>query len=335
MSRSPEPVLTLGPYAPWIPFGLFGLSALVFALATAVELAAVAHGPSLYDTLGPASKSAGFNLGQLTGQIEWRASAILLVGAMLAAVFSAGRVVWHALRTAWKPTVSLLVLSGAVCLIALVFMEVTSGEQATTSFQGQLVAFVERRCQAFGAGLTGLLTRVRMCGEFAAWLVGIAMACAVVVPRRLKAEDLARSIDRLRFLLYCGAAMFVLGMVTTRWTASWILTFLAPASAEPEAAREFAEFRSAAVAAGTYVAGAMYTLMLVTVYLPPAALLGRYATRLASIATEVGAEPDKVDGWLKSNDLDVSWRGQITRIAVLLAPVLSSTVVQLIGAAGG
>jgi hypothetical protein len=57
--------------------------------------------------------------------------------------------------------------------------------------------------------------------------------------------------------------------------------------------------------------------------------------RLGRTAVGEDREPDKVREWLEENDLLLSWRGQLTRIGALLAPILSSTAMHFLGSAGG
>jgi hypothetical protein len=126
----------------------------------------------------------------------------------------------------------------------------------------------------------------------------------------------------------------VLGILALRSSYAWSLAHVRPDPASP-AGSAFPAAVTGIVDGGTLLAGAFYSLLLAAVYLPTTLFLGRHARRLAERAAGRETEEDAVRTWLERHDLAISWRGQIARIGALLAPVLSSTAVQLLGAAGG
>jgi hypothetical protein len=88
---------------------------------------------------------------------------------------------------------------------------------------------------------------------------------------------------------------------------------------------EPAEGQAEMIASGTALAGAFYTLMLGAIYLPCALVLSRRAQDLARHAVASGAG-ETPDGWLESNDLQVSWRGNTGRILAVVSPMLTAVV---------
>jgi hypothetical protein len=327
----PEPVLELGPGAPWTGPALFAFGIAVFVLALALEARAVALGPTLAKILSGEVTDAGFSISERSASLNLRASMLLLLGATLASVLLS---VWSfrlAYRTARGPVLVILGLMGVLGVVGIVL---AASPESATGVLRQLVAAVERNSAAFREnGLASLSLLPKDVGESTAVILGAGMACFAVLPRRVDARELAVRARRIRLLLYCGAAMFVFGILVVRTNAIWLLSFFAPA-AEGAEAGEFAKTTAGLVSGVTNLGGAFYSLMLAAVYIPTAVVLGRLAERLGKTAAGEDAEPEKIRGWLEERELLVSWRGQLTRVGALLAPVLSSAAVQLLGAAG-
>jgi hypothetical protein len=153
------------------------------------------------------------------------------------------------------------------------------------------------------------------------------VASIVVLPRTVDAAGLERRVRGLRVLLYTSGVLFVVAILMTESAYSWLVSFVAPEG-------ELASGLASAVAAGTLLAGAMYTLMLASIYLPAAAVLGYVGRRLADAA--VAASPDEEDAhaWLERQGLAVSWRGALARIGTLAAPLVSSTLAHALTSSG-
>jgi len=327
----PDPVLQLGPRAPWTGPALGAFAIVVLFLAVGLESAAASQSPDLANVLPAGISERGFSLSERSNSLNVRASMLLLFGAALASALLS---IWSlriSARQAKGPVLVVGALFGLAGVAAFVF---GAGAETSTASAWQLVTAVERYSASFrNSGLGTLTLLPKYIGEAAAMLLGAGMVSIAALPRRIDSREIALRARRLRNLLYGGAAMFVCGIVVVRTSSTWLLSFFPPAADGTEAA-EFASNGAALVSGMANLAGAFYSLMLAAVYLPTAIVLGRLAGRLGETALGEKAAPENIRGWLEERELLLNWRGQLTRVGALLAPVLSSAAVQFFGIAG-
>lgn len=154
-------------------------------------------------------------------------------------------------------------------------------------------------------GALSLLSAVLIAVTAAVILDGVSSA-----PARLL--DLRRRCAALRATLAAGAAVLASAAIVVRTLQNWLLGFVANA----EALRPIAD--SWTTALGTY-----WTLVLTAAYLPAAAVVHRAAIKMAD-ARERAPDDDRTrDQWMEEQGLNVSVRGQMMRVLLLLAPWLS------------
>ena len=128
-----------------------------------------------------------------------------------------------------------------------------------------------------------------------------------------EAEHLRRQIERLRTVLYLGAALLVTGTVqnTAMHEIPVALT------ADPQAADLGRIARAVCAATGTF-----WTLLLATVYAPCAVVLRRRAAELARRANPSQGVAEQA-AWLAKHDLRLSFGQGVQRVIAVLSPLLA------------
>lgn len=127
-----------------------------------------------------------------------------------------------------------------------------------------------------------------------------------------KVDDLRRRCSALRTTLAAGAAVLASAAIVVRTLQEWTLSFVTNA----EEVRPIAE--SWTTALGTY-----WTLVLTAAYLPAAAVVHRAAIEMADARERAPNDQRTRDQWMEEQGLNVSVRGQLVRVLLLLAPWLS------------
>lgn len=150
----------------------------------------------------------------------------------------------------------------------------------------------------------GLPNHVKLAAEIVAVFVGLGGAALLVLPEFLDATELRRRVQAHRLLLYASAILLTITTLMVHTTFVWLLPETSPVAL-----------------AGTLVTGAMYTLMLASVFVPAGIGLDWAAQQLAR-ALE-GEHPTDLQSWLAQHDIAVGWKTQLTKTAALLAPFLS------------
>ena len=321
-----DPSIELTPHAEWIGLAVYGVAWFVFVATLMFEFWLVGHAPSIHDSLPdlPSSMTLDFTLAVQQAFVSWRTSAILLFGVTcVTAIVSIGGIVSLISRRTLRPLRAILVLG----IIAVVVVGFASRSSSTPSLLAQVAASISQRSPVFAEkDLTSVVMFPKRLGEIVAGLLGIAMATVLILPRTIDLEELARRYRRLRVLLYLGAAMLVLGVIVGHRAYGWMFSFFPPTGEGIPDAKSLAEFRNVA----TGLAGAFYTLVLASIYLPSAYVLNRIAGDLARESLGPVPEAKKSEAWLASRQLSLGWQGQLTRIVALVAPVASSLVTQFL-----
>lgn len=158
-------------------------------------------------------------------------------------------------------------------------------------------------------------------------------SCALLVPPRgcgHGAPELAARMNRLRVLLYAGAAVLVVMVLRVRITTNWALSYLTPWSNDDAARVEAAKAIGELTSAFTTAQSASNTLMLVAVYVPALLVLRRRAAALAGR----GMPPPAREEWLKERGLSFSFSEFTPRIVAILAPLLAGPLGDLFGRLG-
>ena len=312
------PSLSLGSRACWIGPTVYALAALAFTLLTFVELVATRSHPSLTVAAKAALGFVACTLEESLAFVQWRASVLLLSVAGLVALAAGVHALVQATRQRVVAVLAMVLIAGLTVGGHYVLTFETS-----TSLMSQVVDLLRIRSSNNEFGdLWGLVLVPKRGAESIALVLGLAMASVLILPTLLTTEALAKRVRLLRRLLYTTSVLLVAGIFMTESTYAWLVSVAEPASA-------LRSELAGLVSAGTLLAGAFYTLTLLIGYLPAAIVLGEYGRRLSTVATEETPEEEPTD-WLARNGLTISWRGQLVRTATVLAPLLSSAVVNAI-----
>jgi hypothetical protein len=147
------------------------------------------------------------------------------------------------------------------------------------------------------------------------------------VNRPNDAPDLARRMKLLRYVLYMGAVLLVIGVLRLSTTLNWGASFLPPQS---EAGKAVASVVTGIVSS----LGTFYTLLMAGMYLPAALVLRARARELAELQP-----PADQQSWLTKHGLTLSYTESLPRIVAILAPLLAGPFIdiikRLVGAPGG
>src|SRR5262249_34956455 len=119
-------------------------------------------------------------------------------------------------------------------------------------------------------------------------------------------SELARRLRMLRYLLYLGAALLVIGVIRTSTTLNWARSFF-PAESEVSKLTD-PLIKGIVSSLGTY-----YTLIMAGIYLPPTLILLVRARELAK-----AVEPDKQKEWLSDRGLSLSFSQSLPRLLAIL-----------------
>jgi hypothetical protein len=282
--RSP---VHLGSRATWIGPAIFAFAVLVYTLAMGFDSLLHENWNKLF--VGAADRPA-MDVVHLV--LEWRALVLLLIGAGLGALAAAS---WSLYIGMWahrrQIQLQFYVFLVLVGILGLVYVLLAAD-------QGVLARLASN---VHG----GLPNHVKIAAEIVAVLVGLGGAALLVLPGSLDATELRRRVHAHRLLLYVAAILLTITTLMVHTTFVWLL---------PEA--------SPVALAGTLATGAMYTLMLASVFVPAGIGLDWAARQLAR-ASE-GENPTDQQSWLAQNDIAVDWKTRLTKTVALLAPFLSS-----------
>lgn len=134
-------------------------------------------------------------------------------------------------------------------------------------------------------------------------------------------QEIRGRIRMLRYILYVGAVMLVIGVFRLSVMLNWAASFFAPEGAE---AKTVAGLNSSIIT----LQGSFYTLMLTALYLP-AALLLRYRARQLATAQP----PEEQESWLQKHGLTLSFTDYLPRILAILGPLMAGPIGELLGRA--
>lgn len=161
-------------------------------------------------------------------------------------------------------------------------------------------------------------------GEAGASALGLVMCATVHFDRCTpRPHEVATRIVQLRWMLYLGAAVFVVALVVIRSVYAYVLDPAScPARWSDARAQEIVD-------AGTVYAGVTYSFLLAAFFVPPRVLLARWARSLVP--------PDKLENekseWLGIHDLAFTPSEGIRELATVLGPLLSALLPSILGAA--
>lgn len=141
------------------------------------------------------------------------------------------------------------------------------------------------------------------------------------------ATDLARRMKLLRYVLYMGAVLLVMGVLRLSTTLNWAASFL---QVQSEAGKGIASLVTGVVSSlGTY-----YTLLMSGIYLPAALVLRARARELAELQPQ-----EEQQTWLTKRGLTLSYAESLPRLVAILAPLMAGPFVdiikRLVGSPGG
>lgn len=150
-------------------------------------------------------------------------------------------------------------------------------------------------------------------------------SCATIWKRDLQSvqgeQELGQRIRMLRYILYVGAVMLIIGVFRLSVMLNWGTSFFIPDSA---AGKTVATLTSSIVTMlGTY-----YTLIIAAIYLPPALILRYRARQLASAQA-----PEEQEGWLDKRGFTLSFTDYLPRILAILGPLIVGPIGDLLNRA--
>lgn len=139
-------------------------------------------------------------------------------------------------------------------------------------------------------------------------------------------DHLKAQVGRLRRILYLGAGVLVAGTLQTAATHQLPVTLLAEGSA-----RSF-QLIARSISTST---GAVWTLLLLAIYLPSAFVLRQRALGLAEEAQRRG-QAESVEGWFGRLGLESSFTQHLARLSAILGPLVTGgPVAALLNLLGG
>lgn len=183
--------------------------------------------------------------------------------------------------------------------------------------------------------LVSVLISSQVFGVVTVLFVAIASCSVLTVTRRdvdLTWQDLERRTSHLRGVLYAGAFGLVALLVQLQAFFAIPESVLAIGSdADPNPEIEVLKD----LADGLKVFwGSALTLVLVAVFVPPAAVLH---VRSLSLARESNpdAKPSEIDDWMRDRGLMEPWTTQLAKALAMLSPLLSGPLASVVGSLAG
>ncbi len=144
-------------------------------------------------------------------------------------------------------------------------------------------------------------------------VLGASATLAFPASGRQGVEHLRGQTQRLRRMLYAGAAVLVTAVIQTG--AMHQLPMPLVAEDQGEIVRQISQGLSAAM-------GTVWSLVLLAIYLPAAKVLRDRALELARRATGEPLRP-KQEAWLKEHGMETSLGQQLARVSAVLSPFLT------------
>jgi hypothetical protein len=146
-------------------------------------------------------------------------------------------------------------------------------------------------------------------------VISLCFAASAVLWRSKDLNDLelSRRMQLLRYLLYMGAVLLVIGVLRLSTTLNWGASFIPSESATGKLLGIL--IPGIVSSLGTY-----YTLLMAAMYLPAALILRARARELVNENVEVEAERDS---WLSNHGLTLSYVESLPRIIAILAPLMA------------
>ena len=174
-------------------------------------------------------------------------------------------------------------------------------------------------------GLSGLDQLTGALSLFSAALLAVTVSLILngMSSDSARLAELRMRCAALRTTLAAGAAVLAAGVIVVRALHGWILGFIA--EPDQEALRAIAEGWTLAI--GTY-----WTLVLVAAYVPAAMLAHHAAIEMADQHNRKQPDDKRTrDQWMEEEGLNVTVKGQVARVLMLLAPWLSGGPLAEIG----
>lgn len=298
---------------PWV-----GCLAPVASVVGVFVLYRYAHGLAAIDVTGLevppeawiAAGGFGDSVDALLVRLSWGLALLVFLIACFVALGGGLVLLGTALDT--RPPYVRRVAQTAVALLAAAGFALSASDPLTVP---GLLPYLEH---AFADGLQGAaawLARSTALSVAAAVLLTVTTAATLLPPpneRPRPPEHLRAQIRRLRVVLYLGAAVLVAGTLLTSAYHHLPIPQLA------DGHREAGELLAGGV---TFVTGALWSLVLLAMYVPAALILDR---RAWAVATARDGESPARQGWLEEEGLTSRWYGTLLRVTAILAPFLSS-----------
>jgi hypothetical protein len=257
--------------------------------------------------------SVGDALAMFALQERWLAFALLLVTAAAGAV-SAAAVTLIGIaneRDAGGRRSSRVTAAVALAGLSAAAFHVTRLSWCEATSHGFLSSLLSTVASSGGQEdvIRDMVWPMRSVGEGAALFVGAAMA-ATASPC-LDTVTLARRIERLQLLLYCGSLLFVAGILMSESNFTWITAHWV---VDPEDG-DFAKAIGEIVKAGTLQSGIAYSALLAIYFLPARSVLAWQARQMGARGQAQAQEVAALVG---------SWRSDLKQVLALVAPVLTA-----------
>ncbi|HEV7743799.1 MAG TPA: hypothetical protein VGO56_02280 [Pyrinomonadaceae bacterium] len=240
--------------------------------------------------------------------------------ACLAALVTAGLVIKQALSN-YSPRVVRIVIALVIAISANIALLVALGFSDDTGAPAPLLL---RATIAPGLPQINILTRGFDALSLTA-VIPLCFAASAVLwrsnPREVQTDvDLARRMKLLRYLLYMGAVLLVIGVLRLSTTLNWGASFIPSDSATGRSVDVLV--KGIVSSLGTY-----YTLLMAAMYLPAALILRARAGELADQQPVTIVEQET---WLSSHGLNLSYAESFPRIIAILAPIMTGPFIEII-----
>jgi hypothetical protein len=260
----------------------------------------------------------------LSGRLQLSAAAAVFIVAFVTLLCLCGLYVHRSLRRPLR-TRDRVLCSFAALLIAGVFVWLIFSDRRAVALL--LKSFDCLAAALFAKTTVGLSEVDRIVGALSvlsAAIIPVTVALLLngVSSTSEQLADLRMRCAALRTTLAAGATVLAAAVIVARVLQGWVLGFLP--DSDQQALRAVADNWTMAI--GTY-----WTLVLVAAYVPAAIIAHHFAIKMADTRQRAPDDKRTRDQWMEDEGLNVTLKGQVARILMMLAPWLSGGPLAEIG----
>jgi hypothetical protein len=266
----------------------------------------------------------GILVADLSGRLQLSAAAAVFVVAFATLVCLCGMYVNRSLRRPLTKRDQLLCSSAALLIVAVFIWLILSDRRAVALLLKSFDCLAAAIFAKTTVGLSELDWCVGALSVLSAAIISVTVAVILIGVSSASEQlaDLRMRCAALRTTLAAGAAVLAAAVIVARVLQGWVLGFLS--GPDQQALRAVAD--SWTMAIGTY-----WTLVLVAAFVPAAIIAHQSAIKMADTRQRAPDDKRTRDQWMEEEGLNVTLKGQVARILMLLAPWLSGGPLAEIG----